>query len=301
MESGRASIRGDDVTDAVRWQRSAFLSTQFSFQLPTTVPFEFTLFPSLRYDSFSGLAGDISPRIGLNVGILKDPDLRIRSSYGKSFRVPTFNDLYWIAGGNPSLRPERSFSFDGGAIGSFNWLGRWDVEVSAFAIDSRDRIVWTPTGGSFWSPKNISRVRSSGFEAEGRWTGFDGSLTLVLNSTWTDVVKKSEDFPGDPTAGKQLIYVPEQTVSASASFIVGNAKLFVQHSWTSFRFTTEINDRFLPSYPVTSAALQYMLSIRPVKVSAKLEATNLFNRSYQVVALYPMPLREFRATLGVEL
>jgi outer membrane cobalamin receptor len=301
IESGRASIRGNEVTDAFRWQRSAFLSTQHSFKLPTSVPFEFTIFPALRYDSFSGIDGDVSPRIGINVGILQNPDLRIRSSYGKSFRVPTFNDLYWIAGGNPSLRPERSLSFDAGAIGSLEWLGRWDVEVTTFAIDSHDRIVWTPTGGSFWSPKNISRTESRGVEAEVRWTGFDEAVTLTLNSTWTDVLKKSEDFPGDPTSGKQLIYSPRQTVNASAAFVWGNAGIFVQHSWTSFRYTTEINDRFLPSYAVTSAAVQYLLMLQPVKISAKLEATNIFNTSYQIVALYPVPLRQFRATLGAEL
>jgi len=31
------------------------------------------------------------------------------------------------------------------------------------------------------------------------------------------------------------------------------------------------------------------------------EVNNISNTSYQVIALYPMPLREFRATLGVEL
>jgi outer membrane receptor protein involved in Fe transport len=301
IEAGRASIRGDEVTDAVRFQRSGFLSTEHSFQLPTSVPFELNIFPALRYDSFSDLDGALSPRIGINVGILQNPDLRIRSSYGKSYRVPTFNDLYWIAGGNPSLRPEKSVSFDAGAIGSLNWLGRWDVEMGYFAIDSRDRIVWTPTGGSFWSPKNISRVESRGVEAEARWSGFDGTVTLALNSTWTDVQKMSEDFPGDPTSGKQLIYSPQQTVSASATCVWGSARIFVQHSWTSFRYTTEINDHFLPSYAVTSASVQYMLTLQPVKISAKLEATNIFNTSYQNVALYPMPLREFRATLGVEL
>jgi len=300
LESGRAWIRGNEVSDATRWQRSAFITTRHTFSLPTPVLFELNVYPSIRYDSFSGLDGDVSPRIGVNLGILQSPDLRIRSSYGKSFRVPTFNDLYWIAGGNPSLRPERSLSFDFGVLGSLSWVGRWDAEVSYFDIDSQDRIVWSPTSGSFWSPKNIGRVESRGVEAEGRWTGLDGALTLALNSTWTDVVKKSEDFPGDPTLGKQLIYAPEQTVSASASFAWGDARLFVQHSWTSFRYTTEINDRFLPSYAVTSATAQYLLTLQPVRLSIKLEATNIFNTSYEAVALFPMPLREFRATLGVE-
>ena len=301
IEFSRSWVASNEVRDEVRWQRSAFLTTQHAIPLSFEIPFEVLLYPSLRYDSFSDVDGDVSPRFGINIGLLRSPELRLRSSYGKSFRVPSFNDLYWYAGGNPALKPERSLSFDCGLLGSIPVPGTLQADINFFSIRSDDRIVWTPTSGSFWSPRNIRSVSSQGVEVEGRWSVPGGGLVVVLNSTWLTVRKESEDFPGDPTAGKILAYAPEQCVNASVTFHIGGVDLFMQHSWTSFRYTTENNDRFLPGYAVTSAAIQYALPAGPVRASVKLEVTNMFNTTYQVIALYPMPSREFRGTVGVEL
>jgi iron complex outermembrane receptor protein len=245
--------------------------------------------------------GDVSPKLGVNIGLLGSPVLRFRSSYGKSYRVPTFNDLYWIAGGNPDLKPERSLSFDSGLLFGGEWGGAWTIDINYFDIRTRDRIAWTPSSGTFWSPKNLSEVTSKGVEVEGSWTGFDGQLQLSVTSSWNTVTKTSEDFQGDPTKGKQLIYVPKQTVSGMAIVILGDIRIYLQHNWTSFRYTTETNDRFLPSYAVTSAAIKYSLPLGSLRGFLKLESTNIFNSKYQVIALYPMPLREVRATVGGEL
>jgi iron complex outermembrane receptor protein len=179
--------------------------------------------------------------------------------------------------------------------------GSLSLEASYFSIVTRDRIVWTPTSGSFWSPKNIGVVDSRGVEAEARWTDPRDIVSLSLNSTWMKVRKKSEDYPGDPSTGKLLIYLPQQTVNAEASAGFPNLRFLLQYSWVSFRFTTEINDRFLPSYGLLNAAVRCAVPAGPVKVSFKVEVTNVLDTSYQVIALYPMPLREVRGTLGVEL
>lgn len=237
----------------------------------------------------------------MNIGLWKEPLLRIRSSYGSSFRIPTFNDLYWIAGGNPSLRPERSNSFDLGALAEHEWNGYWFLDLSYFSIQSKDRILWSPTSGTFWSPRNISEVRSRGVELEGRWEGFSRMLSVTITSSWTKVTKASEDFPGDPTKDKQLVYIPRQTISASVALHLGNLQLSMQHAWTSYRYTTEMNDRFLPSFGVTDASLRYAVPIGGARGFVKLEATNIFGTRYQVITLYPMPLQEARVTVGGEL
>jgi vitamin B12 transporter len=298
---GNASYRGTDLTDADRRYVGVFASTQHNLSLGSGIPFDLNIFPSLRYDAFSDVEGDLSPRIGVNLGLVQVPEIRVRSSYGKSFRAPTFNDLYWIAGGNPDLKPERSLSFDAGLLASVDWNGIWTLDGSYFNINTKDRIVWAPTSGTYWSPKNISEVRSKGFELEGTWSGLDGLLTLAANGTWTDARKTSQDFPGDPTEDKQLIYVPAQTFNVSATLQSGGWKFYVENLWVSYRYTTETNDQFLPSYSVTSAALGYRFPLGSFRLLVKGEATNIFNTQYQVLALYPMPTREFRLTAGVEL
>ena len=43
--------------------------------------------------------------------------------------MPTFNDRFWLPGGNPDLNPERGESFDAGLI----WLyGGLQIEMTTF-------------------------------------------------------------------------------------------------------------------------------------------------------------------------
>jgi outer membrane cobalamin receptor len=297
VEYARASLQSTETSNALRIQRSAFLSTEHAFGLPLQIPFEVIVYPSVRYDSYSDVAGDVSPRLGLNIGLFHEPSFRLRASYGRSFRVPVLNDLYWIEGGNPALRPERALSFDAGFRFEAAFMGSLRVDASYFSIDSRDRIVWIPASGTFWSPKNISSVASHGEEAEAVWTGLGGSLRLTVNGTWANVTKTSADFAGDPTEGKRLIYEPAETFNAVAEAKLGNVVVLLRHTWVSYRYTTEINDRFLPAYSLQSGAVKYTLRGAPFRGSIKAEITNMLNTSYQVVALYPMPLREFRMTV----
>ena len=300
FELGRGWDVSSDLSDANRWQRSLFLTTQHAFSLPFTVPFEMLLYPSIRYDRFSDVDGDVSPKLGINLGLVKSPDIRLRASYGKSFRAPTFNDLYAAYGGNPLLKPERSLSFDCGAMATLPFFGNLHLDVSYFAITTRDRIVWSPGDGGLWYPQNLSKVKSDGVETEGRWTGFEGLLTLAVHSTWTNVSKESSDFPGDPATGKQLIYLPSHTTNASITVAAGDFVVLLQDAWTGLRYTTDANDQSLPAFSVVSGAVRYSTGIGPLQGSVKVEGTNLFNTSYQVIADYPMPLRELRVSFGVD-
>ena len=301
IEVGRSWIRSNEVRDAIRWQRSMFLATEHRLALSSSVPFEIALYPSVRYDSFSDVEGDISPKLGISVGLLRQPSMRIRSSYGKSYRVPTFNDLYWRQGGNPLLKPERSVSFDAGVAARINLLGFINVEAGYFSITTRDRIVWTPGAGAIWSPRNITRAESHGVEAQINWIETRGLLSLAVNSTWTTARKTSADYPGDVTQGKFLIYTPRQTVQMAARLFTEPVSVSLEHTWVSYRYTTESNDRTLPGYNNTSATTRIRIPMGRWTGVAKFEVSNLFDTSYQVIALFPMPGREFRITLGAEL
>jgi vitamin B12 transporter len=297
LEFGRASLSSTETARVVRIQRSAFLSTEHRLSLPWQAPFEMILYPSVRYDTYSDVPGDVSPRLGVNIGLLKEPALRLRASYGRSFRAPVLNDLYWREGGNPSLRPERALSFDAGLRCEFELGGSLRLDVSYFSIESRDRIIWIPSSATFWSPKNIASATSRGAEAEAAWSGLGGALRVSLNATWIDVTKASADYPGDASQGKKLIYEPPETFNAVAEGRFGPVSVYLRHSWVSYRYTTEINDRFLPAYSLESAAVRYLLPAGIFHASLKAEVSNMLNSSYQVVALYPMPLREFRVTM----
>jgi len=301
VELQRARLSGTDVGDRDRRQWGAWYSLHFTMALGTDVLHDLSLFPSLRYDWFSDFGEAWSPKLGLSVTPFRVLPLRIRASYGKSYRAPTFNELYWIPGGNPSLEPERSTAIDAGLIATFPLAGDLRLEAGVFSGETRDRILWLPGLNAVWTPENVDNVTIRGVELEAAWLVFDRLIGLSLNSTWTDARKSSPSLPGDPTAGNQLIYVPQQTVNATVDVHAGPVDVRVQHNWVSFRYTSEANDQVLPSYGVTSASAQVRLPLAGSTVTVVGEIGNIFNESYEVMPQYPMPLRTFRVSLGVDI
>jgi vitamin B12 transporter len=291
-----AAIRSNEVRNSKREQKSLFFSSQHTFFLPL----ELTLFPSLRYDSFSDVQGDISPKIGMNLGLANRPILRLRSSYGKNYRVPTFNDLYWIVGGNPHLLPERSLNFDAGVVSAFDFLGLWEIEMNYFSIQTKDKIVWQPAGGTLWSAKNLSAVSSSGVETRLLLRLFGNVLTFQYSYTFTKALKTSADMPNDATQNKYLIYTPKEQSCAILSTTIEQWTLSVIHSFTGFRYETQTNDpRFiLSSFTTTDLTTSYTLNFNSYSVRVKGEARNIFNTKYEIITDYPTPLRNYRLSAG---
>ena len=292
-EYSHSDIVSNQVASAMRSQESIFVSSDHTLDFQRELLYQINLFPSVRYDHFSDVAGAIDPKLGINVGIWRNQGLRLRSSYGRSFRAPTFYDLYWKNGGNPTLRPEHSLSFDAGVMLSPVQLLPIELEANYFDIRTNDRIVWTPDKNGLWSPKNLQNVRSSGFEVIASWRPSYDHFVVRASYTNSDTRKTSPDSPDDQTVGKQLPYLPSEVASLSCALTLGRATVHLQHSFTGFRFATETNDpRFLlPGYNKTDASVVLRLTERPISSDIRLEISNMFNTDYQLLPNFPMPLR----------
>jgi iron complex outermembrane receptor protein len=97
---------------------------------------------------------------------------KLKASASRAFRLPTFTDLYYrdpANVGNPMLRPERAWNFEG----AVQWVGldSLRVELTVFQRRERDGIDYfrrTPT--DTWTAANFQRLRFSGVEAALAWT-----------------------------------------------------------------------------------------------------------------------------------
>ncbi len=290
-----ASISSNEVLPSRRDQYSGFISSQHTLFLP----FEVLLFPSVRYDSFSDVHGELSPRIGVNIGILDQPMLRLRSSYGKNYRVPTFNDLYWISGGNPLLKPERSNNFDAGMIAGMNEeLFEVNTELNYFSIDARDKIVWQPIGGNVWSPKNLQSVLSKGFEFSVKSNIFRNILSINYHYNFVQSLKTSSEYPDDATQNKILTFTPQRTSTVIVGSSFNDVSINVIYSFIGYRYqTADNNPRFvLPAFDKVDMNLSYNFAIASIMIRFKFEANNVFNTEYQLISGYPTPLRNYLFT-----
>ena len=89
----------------------------------------------------------------------------------RSFRMPTFNDLYYAEMGNARLRPERTNQYDLG----FNlenlslaagWLRGYGLRLDAYYNTVADKIIAYPKGQQFrWTMLNLGRVHIWGADA----------------------------------------------------------------------------------------------------------------------------------------
>jgi outer membrane cobalamin receptor len=110
-----------------------------------------------RNDDHSVFGDKFSPKASARYYV-KSTETIIRASYGKSFRAPTFNDLYFNTSwgvGNPNLRPESAKEYEAGIEQK---LGKnAAVKLSGFDRRVRDMIQWD--WSVFPEVNNIGRVR----------------------------------------------------------------------------------------------------------------------------------------------
>ncbi len=101
------------------------------------------------------------------------------ASLGKSFRIPTFTELYYYTPanqGNPDLKPERAWTYETGLRWREKGLG---ANFSLFLRDAEDVIDWTRTSEQEpWKARNVAENTTQGFEL-----GFDLYPRALLSTT----------------------------------------------------------------------------------------------------------------------
>lgn len=143
--------------------------------------------PGLRAAWSQGFDPAFLPSVGVVVTPI--PWLRVRSNVFRSWRVPSFEELYLpdrgFIRGNPDLRPERAWGVDGAVDLVFERLGpvrSLAFTAGAFYQQGENEIVWTQVSPWVVAPVNLSDTRFAGVELslEGeitRWVGLSASHT----------------------------------------------------------------------------------------------------------------------------
>lgn len=219
--------------------------------------------------------------------VSKNYALRLNGS--KNYRVPTFNDLFWYAGGNYDLQPETSYQAEFGQTLHINNL---KIDIAAYYISSEDLIKWIPGNGSTWQPVNINKARNYGAEVVLDYSvkfKSDQSLSFNANYSYT----KAEDLEKE----KQLIYVPFHKATGSIQYNLETFSFYVQSLYTGEAFTTTDNSATVDSYTVFNLGAQYSFASLPsITLGGRLK--NVFNVYYENVGYRPMPSRNFEIFLN---
>ncbi len=119
----------------------------------------------VRYDHFSDIDGEFSPRLGLVQTLNQHHSLKFL--YGEAFRAPTENELNLLNNpvllGNMNLKSETVQTWD------LIWLGQWTHTSFSFGYFEnyfKNSIIQEDIGGGTSQFKNADQDPSKGFEFE---------------------------------------------------------------------------------------------------------------------------------------
>jgi iron complex outermembrane receptor protein len=125
----------------------------------------FSLSLSAREEVYRNFSATLSPTVA--GGVWVNQRLKLRASASRSFRVPTYTDLYYHDPanlGSPNLRPEHGWTYEGGV--DWNPAPKVRAEATIFQRRERNGIDFYRTSPTdIWRAFNIQNLNFTGVEA----------------------------------------------------------------------------------------------------------------------------------------
>jgi outer membrane cobalamin receptor len=250
-----------------------------------------------RIDINSRNTDAFSPLVGC---MLRNADIpiRLRTSWSYNFRLPNFNEMYYLNFGTASLRPERAQLWNLGLV--WDITSNLQMEVESFSISTNDQIIAVPKSPISWSAQNIGKVYSRGIElsAGGEFIShlLTGRLAYTRQST-------TDETAYSLTIGKQIPYIPQEIISGNIVSTIKQTTLGFSANYSSFRYTLADNaiERIIPAFIQVNVFGEQKIYFGNINLILRVDCNNLFNEHYAVILNYPMPGRAFRLGIRGEL
>ena len=265
------------------------------------------ILPSILFESRSSSFGDahaVVPRLGFALHLDRDKRFFLKSNLGRSYRIPSFLERFWVPGGNPDLGPEDGWSIDGGIAGKMGRTQPFEFEATAFFTQLENQIAWFPsfaaTGLQIWTPYNVGRTHTYGFEYSAELVRRIGLATLHVGLS--GLLNRTIDLSDENAASyeRQLRYVPQAT---NGVFVRADLEPFsfdISGRHVGPRYVTSDESMQIDGFFVLDALVSYRIPITHASTRIALQAENLFDADYSVIRFYPMPPRMVTIRLDVE-
>lgn len=235
-------------------------------------------------------------------------DFSLRAFYKKSFRMPTFNDLYYADMGNSKLNPEHVTQYNLGIVYDHSSRGFWSnfrISTDVYYNKVKDKIVAYPKGQQFrWTMLNLGKVDIRGVDVSTQITVnpmHDLFVTFRGQYTYQRAIDVTD--PADNYYRDQIPYIPRNSGSAVVNASWRGWGLNYSWIYVGERYNQQENIRYNYTQPWYTSDISVSKDFRLNNVSlrALLEVNNLLSQDYDVILNYPMPKRNFRVTLSVEI
>ena len=151
----------------------------------------------LRYDDYSTFGNNVTYRTTASYNI-EEIGTRFHGSWGKGFRAPSINELFFPFFGNPNLNPEESKGWDFGVEKEI-LKDKLTMDVTYFENDFTNLIAAAIQPDGSFLAENVNRAESQGVETSLTYKPFT-KLSLTGTYTYTDTKdrEKEQQLPRRP-------------------------------------------------------------------------------------------------------
>lgn len=234
-------------------------------------------------------------------------NIRIRGFYKDIFRMPTFNDLYYTSIGYVNLKPEYAKQYDLGLNYVKNISKNWDyitLNIDGYYNHVKDKIIATPSLNLFrWKMTNLDKVGIYGtnINLKSKWNwATDWSCNLGLQYTWEKALNKTE---GD-NYNNLIPYSPINSGSATLNINYTSWSLNYSYLYTGYRYNAEdirISNSYVTPWYTHDISITKDFKFQKHNFRILGEVNNLLNQQYDVILNYPMPGRNYRFSLSLNI
>ena len=270
IDVAKVKMNSNRLGNRERWMGNFFLEHRFSLldnKLDVTPGVAINYFSEFDFNAFPGI--DLGYRI--------NDSFRVYANAGYTYRVPTYNDLYYVGRqdiGNENLVPERAISEE---IGLKYFGDKLTASVAFFNRDSDNLIDYTKENeDDKWQSNNLKRLNSNGIEAQLSSPFKLGQYTQRLSLGYTYL---NEDL-GTVKSNFSKYIINSLNQHLTANIKTQFSKNFSQS--VVYKFADRANGE---NYSVVDVQLKLMINT----LELTLTGNNIFNASYIETGIVPMP------------
>ena len=251
----------------------------------------------------------LTPALFVNVFPFGGRSFSLRAYAKRSFRMPTFNDLYYTDMGNALLEPETALQYNVGFVFEKDWqqglLRHFRWQTDAYYNSVHDKIVAYPKGQQFrWTMLNLGKVHIKGVDVETEAAVApvkDLLLSVRLQYTYQDA--RDVTNPADTYYRHQIPYIPWHSGSAILGLSYRQWDVNYSFIYAGKRYNQQENIayNYMPAWYTSDLSAGYRLRLGNYGLRVMAEVNNLLDQQYDVILNYPMPGRNFALTLTMEM
>ena len=235
-------------------------------------------------------------------------DFSIRAFYKRVFRMPTFNDLYYTNIGYSNLKPEFTNQYNLGityAQKNNHFFNSFSAQIDAFYNEVEDKIIAAPNGSMFrWMMMNLGKVKIKGLDVKLKTSFRIGEIDVdpMVNYSF----QQAQDYsnPSKSYYKDQIPYIPKH----SGSFVLSSRYKTWNFNY-SFIYVGERYDanqdnikyNHINPWFTNDLGLHKTFMFDKFSFKTSFEINNILNQQYDVVLNYPMPGRQFKFIMSINL